>query len=164
MERRWACRILVNKEPKCSCAWAVWEEMITHDLISSSDSVRASQLCSIPCTKLVEIYRSCWELLVHLFHYARLNTGTLPTYLYIQVISLFLLHVSLLFYDTFIIRQLSLRLTLNLYQIVRESQQKRLIWISTAKRWQAVKHLRALNQDFPTEGSKADRLSTAPGG
>lgn len=163
MENRWACCILAEKEPKCSCARAVWEEMITYDVISSSDSVRASQLCSIPWTKLVEIYRSCWELLVHLFHYARLNTGTLPTYLYIQVIDLFLLHVNLLFYDTFIIRELCLRLTLNLYQIVRESQQKHLIGISTAEHCQAVKHSGALNQDFPTEGSNADRLSTAPG-
>lgn len=46
MERRWACCIVVEKEQKRSFARAVWEEMITHDLISSSDFVRASLLAS----------------------------------------------------------------------------------------------------------------------
>lgn len=75
-----------------------------------------------------------------------------------------LLLVDLLSYDTFTIGQLSLRLIFSSYQILRESQQKHLIQISTAQNWESVKQLGALKQDFPKELLNADSLSTAPGG
>lgn len=140
MERGWSCSV-DKKDKKCPCARAIWEKTITQDLTRSSYSVRAFLLASHEQSLLryIDLVESCSTHYLHSIYSVDQSVSS---------------SWNLLFYDTFFIRQLPL--TLIMHQILRESPQNHLIWMSMAELWQAVKHLGSLLQDFPTEGSNTD--------